>query len=129
MSVRWLLPLLMLSPLAQAGVYKWQDATGRTHYSASPPPGAPYEELSIPRAPTPAPTPPAEPPRAAPDKAAAPATREEACKRARENVTLLESDQPVTALDASGGQATELDAAARQQALKQARKDVAYYCD
>lgn len=129
MSARWLLPLLLLSPLAQAGVYKWQDATGRTHYSASPPPGAPYEELSIPRAPTPVPPPPVEPPRAAPDKAAAPATREEACKRARENVALLESDQPVTALDASGGQATELDAAARQQALKQARKDAAYYCD
>lgn len=129
MSVRWLLPLLMLSPLAQAGVYKWQDATGRIHYSASPPPGAPYEELSIPRAPTPVPPPPVEPPRAAPDKAAAPATREEACKRARENVALLESDQPVTALDASSGQASELDAAARQQALKQARRDVAYYCD
>ena len=53
MSIRLLLVLMgMLAvPMASAGIYKWVDEQGVTHYSATPPVSG-AEEIDLPRAPT-----------------------------------------------------------------------------
>ena len=45
---RWIaLSLLLLAPLAQAQVYRWVDANGKTVFSDRPPPGAKAERLTL----------------------------------------------------------------------------------
>lgn len=44
-----LLPLIGLTAVAQAEVYKWTDAQGRTHFANRPPAGVQTEQLRLPR--------------------------------------------------------------------------------
>jgi hypothetical protein len=39
--------MLLASPLANARIYKWIDASGAVHYSESPPPGSNAQELWV----------------------------------------------------------------------------------
>ncbi len=43
----WLVLLVLLCAPLQAQVYKWQDEKGETHYSQTPPPGAPAHRLQL----------------------------------------------------------------------------------
>lgn len=121
---------------ADAAVYKWVDAEGRTHYSSTPPPGADARPVVIREDPVPPPAagpPPAAPPTAGsgggdsaprpPDQA-----RAAACDTARHNLALLEKDGPV-AKAGPDGKNVLLEGEARARELDRARKAVAYLCD
>lgn len=121
---------------ADAAVYKWVDAEGRTHYSSTPPPGADAKPVVIredPPPPSSAPAP-GQPPAGSPpgtdnnrprppDQA-----RVAACDTARHNLALLEKDGPV-AKPGPDGKNVLLEGEARARELDRARKAVAYLCD
>lgn len=133
------LALLGVTADAAAEVYKWVDAEGRTHYSATPPPGTaaqPVEIRTAPPAPPSAPpaagTPPA-PPGGQPAGAGGgprppDASRAEACATARHNLELLEKDGPV-AKAGPDGKNVLLEGEARSRELERARKAIAYLCE
>lgn len=121
---------------ADAAVYKWVDAEGRTHYSSTPPPGADAKPVVIREDPPPPPSAPApgQPPAGSPpgtdsnrprppDQA-----RAAACDTARHNLALLEKDGPV-AKPGPDGKNVLLEGEARARELERARKAVAYLCD
>ena len=49
--------IILLSPLAQAGVYKWVDEKGNVHYTQSPPPQGDYKSMKAPPPPASGPAP------------------------------------------------------------------------
>jgi hypothetical protein len=147
-----LIPFLLalmwgVSIQAQAeAIYKWRDATGQFQYTEVPPPSGDYEVLNKP-------PPPAEDPGKVmenlqnqvqeAEKARQEAEQQEKqqaenkdraelfaknCEVARTNVKALEGNQPVVRTDAQGNRIV-LGAQEREATLKQARKDMDYYCN
>lgn len=122
---------------AQAGVYKWQDAEGHTHYSSSPPRNSQAQEINVragtgtpeaqPPAQTPPPAPTDEGSNAGGQSDADTPRNQDACTKARENVRILESTQPVT-IEGQDGKPVLLDDTARARELERARKGVEYFC-
>ncbi|MDQ2693943.1 MAG: DUF4124 domain-containing protein [Pseudomonadota bacterium] len=147
--------ILSTAPAPRADIYKWKDEDGNVHYTATPPPAGEYEVFGRSSTPPAAPAgegapepdsdpaaaeppPDAEPPPAPeiqdePPAAIQPiddqaAQRDEYCQRARTNLDILENYEVVSRPD-DQGQPVVLDDEQRQQALRQARKDVEYFCD
>lgn len=128
---------MTLSPVT-AETYRWKDASGRTVYSDTPPPGGVKPQTTADNAS-------AEPGQKtkstaeqdmafkkrlkdAADKAekdgseaALSAQRQENCERAQRAVAALESNQPVSILNAKG-ERTTVDDSQRQAELERARK-------
>jgi hypothetical protein len=124
---------LCVAAMAQdATYYKWTDANGTVHFSATPPPDKKAKALVLEgqegsqTAPTPAPpTVPAEPSDEL-EKAQA-AYRQHSCEAARNDLKLLEQNRMVV----SGGSpdaATKLDAEQRNQAKLRARQRISQFC-
>lgn len=121
---------LCVAAVAQDGTYyKWTDASGTVHFSASPPPGHKAKALVLEgqegSQAAPAPPPPAEP-SAELEKAQA-AYRQHSCEAARNDLKLLEQNRMVV----SGGSpdaATKLDAEQRGQAKLRARQRISQFC-
>ena len=126
---------------ASAQVYKWKDANGTTHYSDVPPPaGSKYDKVSVSsNVATPVAATPASPSSTASAATVAqsaqntaptadtPDNRAKLCKQLGSNIALLNSDQPVTAGDASTPQHGMSDVQRRQElATAQAQKK--QYC-
>jgi len=134
---------------AGAQVYKWKDASGTVHYSDSAPPsGTDYQKVKIssstatPVVSTPAsaasasaaasnaPSTHAAVPAAAASTAKIPdtaANRAKLCKDLDHNISLLGSDKPLTAGDASSPQ-QNMDDVQRRQELNTARAQKEQYC-
>ena len=121
---------LCVAAVAQDGTYyKWTDASGTVHFSASPPPGHKAKALVLEgqegSQAAPAPPTPAEP-SAELEKAQA-AYRQHSCEAARNDLKLLEQNRMVV----SGGSpdaATKLDAEQRGQAKLRARQRISQFC-
>ncbi|MCL6555446.1 MAG: DUF4124 domain-containing protein [Burkholderiales bacterium] len=144
-----LLPLLLalaLPGLAAAQLYRWVDAQGRVHYSDTPPPAGARTSKSLPAAPSnAAPTAPAKTwqekemefrqrraaeaeAQAKKEKEAEEARQKQAnCEAARNHLRLLESGQRVARVNAEG-EREFLDDAAREKAIRDARKAVETWC-
>ena len=126
---------------ASAQVYKWKDANGTTHYSDVPPPvGSKYERVSVSsNVATPVAATPASPSstsiatagaQSAQNTASTPDTpdnRAKLCKQLDSNIALLNSDQPVTAGDASTAQ-HDMGDVQRRQELATAQAQKKQYC-
>ncbi|GAB3098455.1 DUF4124 domain-containing protein [Lysobacter terrae] len=116
--------LLATLPVLAGTVYQWKDAKGVTHYSDAPPPdrkGVQNRELKD------------DAPAAAAQAAKSPAkpTDENAnCALLRNNLTQLQSDQPV-GVDANGdGQMdSAMTDAERTEQIHQAELSLKTYCD
>lgn len=131
---------------AQAQIYKWSDEHGSIHYTAIPPTTGSYEVLQKSSAPdqNPADTLKDLQKRAeAVDKAREEAEKQETakqesenaaeqraanCEQAKSNLQALESGKIVVKADAQGNK-TRLEGEQREEALKQARKDIEYFCN
>ena len=136
--------LLGLSCAAQAGVYRWKDAKGVTHYADAPPPSGTYNvrELHAPPAAVPAPAaarPASDPAPAAVDPVAesAPAAATPAnpaadtnCTIARANLASLRSDSPV-GVDADGDGKPDVVMADSERAGQAtlAERNIATFCN
>lgn len=111
-----LLALLSVDAVAQSTdgrLYQWKDANGVTHFSQTPPPRGAYRTRTV-NAQAPAAAPasaaPAEPP---------------ACVRARANLALLQSDQP---LRLEGEDTAELSAEQRNAQTELAEAAIRANC-
>lgn len=137
--------LLLLAWGAHAGVYKWTDSQGRVHYSDTPPPRQEVQslrtdktndaaaaaerralsdrltesELSRKHARE------AEDKRKAEEEAAR--KRAQNCQRARERLTLLQQNIPITRVDAQGQRYTMTDAE-RAAAALEAQRHIDEHC-
>lgn len=138
--------LLMSAPLVHGTIYKWQDEQGITHFSQVPPPGGRFEIVPQPR------LPPADPEaerrledllqsqkQAEEDQkvkkkdqmkaAEEQATREESCRRAKEQLAVLESRPgsriKITEPDGMQRRLTEEE---RQTRLVETQKQIADSC-
>jgi hypothetical protein len=123
---------LCLAATAQDGTYyKWTDASGTVHFSATPPPGRKAETLTLQgqdgEQAAPAPPPPAMEPTAQLDQAQA-AYRKRACEAARSDLQLLEKNRMVVSGD-SPDAATKLDAEQRDQARLRAKQRITQFCE
>src|SRR5690242_9001652 len=132
--------LLGASLVAHAGdYYKWTDAQGTVHYSQTPPPDRTSKSVYVDDgAPTPAlpgmsstPQTPEQKAKAQSQQAAVQQANTEAvsanCKAAQQNIAALQGRRMVV----RGGDADKaraLDSQQREQALADARKQVALYC-
>lgn len=124
---------LCVAAAAQDGTYyKWTDASGTVHFSASPPPDHKAKALVLEgqegSQAASAPPPPAAPaePSAELEKAQA-AYRQHSCEAARNDLKLLGQNRMVV----SGGSpdaATKLDAEQRGQAQQRARQRISQFC-
>ncbi len=140
--------LLMASP-AHAQLYKWVDEQGKVHYSDQPPSGKAKSEstLNIPTQPGAASSPDsskswqekeldfqkrktsAAEAEAKKQKAEQEAkTKRENCEKAKNQLSQLESIAPVYTYDEKVGR-TYLNEAQRAEAIAQARKSVAEWCN
>ena len=123
---------MCLAATAQDGTYyKWTDAGGTVHFSASPPPGRKAETLKLegqggeqaapaPPAPVVEPTPQLEEAQAA--------YRKQACEAARNDLAVLEKNRMVVSGD-SPDAATKLDAEQRNQAKLRTRHRITQFCE
>lgn len=134
--------LLAQAALAQQ-VYRWTDAEGEVHYTATPPPGGQAAEqmrLKVPKGSAAAPAPAAAPPPAAQTGAgAAPAAkasqpaespeyRREQCAKARANVERLQST-PGAKFRREDGSYQRYSAEERERMIAEAREVESEYCD
>ncbi|MBP1472874.1 DUF4124 domain-containing protein [Frateuria sp. MAH-13] len=123
---------MCLAAAAQDGTYyKWTDASGTVHFSASPPPGKKAETLKLagqggeqaapaPAASTAEPTPQLEEAQAA--------YRKQACDAARDDLAVLEKNRMVVSGN-SPDAATKLDAEQRSQAKLRTRQRINQFCE
>ncbi len=130
---------------ALAGMYKWVDEQGITHYSQTPPPSGKAQQIKPP--PTPADSEAAvkrlEAQREEAQKqheakqqdaqesqknASPQAIREESCRLARQNLGTLETNTRV-AIQGADGNVKRLSEEERQARLTEAKKQVEEYCD
>lgn len=130
---------------ALAGMYKWVDEQGATHYSQNPPPGGKAQAIKPP--PTPADSEAAvkrleaqrqegqkrreasqQDARESQKNTASQAIREESCRMARQNLSTLEANSRVAIQDANGNM-KRLTEEERQAQLAEARKQAEEYCD
>ncbi|MGN2243640.1 DUF4124 domain-containing protein [Frateuria sp. GZRR33] len=123
---------LCLAATAQDGTYyKWTDASGTVHFSATPPPGHKAETLKLQgqdaEQAAPAPPAPATEPTAELEEAQA-AYRKSACEAARNDLGLLEKNRMVVSGD-SPDAATKLNAEQRNQAELRARQRITQFCE
>lgn len=127
-----------------AGIYKWKDAQGNTHYGERPPPAADAEAVRVPK--TRAPSGDAAPreetyrDQAGPDaddqgEAQTPSagegtktTRSKNCEIAKENLRILETYEQVMEKDTQGDP-VRLGDEQRKARLETARKHIDEYCD
>ncbi len=127
-------------------IYKWTDDRGTVQYTEVPPPNRPFEMLN--KAPPPS-RDPQEVLKELRDKVQAvdqtnqaaqqrtatqanqdqQAQRAENCKRAQENIKLLEGTQPVFLRQNPSDPPIELTPEARQEQLLRSRKDAEYFCN
>jgi len=148
MHYRTLLIALALGCLAleagAAGIYKWKDAQGKTHYGERPPPEANAEAVRVPKTPAssgdPAPLEEPDGDQAAPDaddqgEAQTPSAgegtktvRTKNCEIAKENLRILETYEQVMEKDTQGDP-IRLGDEERQTRLETARKHIEEYCD
>ncbi|MGN2252265.1 DUF4124 domain-containing protein [Frateuria sp. GZRe12] len=122
---------LCLAATAQEGsYYKWTDASGTVHFSATPPPGQKAEALKLQgqegEQAAPAPPAPATEPTAQLEEAQA-AYRKNACDAARNDLGLLEKNHMIVSGD-SPDAATKLDAEQRNQAKLRAKQRITQFC-
>jgi Domain of unknown function (DUF4124) len=123
---------LCMAAAAQDGTYyKWTDASGTVHFSATPPPGHKAETLKIEGAsgsqaatagPPPSPQPTAE------LEQAQAAYRKSSCAAARNDLKLLEQGRMVVRGD-SPDAATKLDAEQRTRAKQRAQQRISQFCE
>ena len=132
------LSCMLLASGASGQAYRWVDKDGKVRYSDVPPQGAKSTTIKPPSsAPAPAP--------AAKDASKAPAVKsaresaeaadrekneaamKENCAASREQLTLMESGQRVTKIDAKG-ERYFLDDAQRAQEAAKARENVTQWC-
>ena len=129
-----------------ASIYKWTDHGGHARYTAIPPPiGTPYEVINKPAPPSRDPAAVMESLReqarssSSGDKGQSSGNGDQArqdrlalwaenCKFAQSNRAILDSDRDVVSTDPDGNKVV-MSAKERQAALKQAEKDIAYYCN
>jgi hypothetical protein len=134
---------LLLAPACQAGVYKWVDEKGVTHYTEEPPRGRSARSMSSP-APKPAETAPGET-KSWQEKDAEFRVRQmereqaeqaekrnlekkqQACAEARDQLRRMEAAGYLYRLDEKG-ERVALDDASQARSLEQARKRVQSYC-
>lgn len=128
-----------------AGMYKWVDEQGVTHYSQNPPPGGKAQAIKPP--PTPADSETAvkrleaqrqeaqkrreagqRDARESQKNAESQAIREESCRLAQKNLGTLEAHSRVAVQDADGNM-KRLSEEERQAQLAEAKKQVEEYCD
>ena len=117
--------LLAAMPALAGTVYQWKDANGVTHYSDAPPPdrkGVQNRELKDDA--------PAATAQAAAKSTAKPTDENANCALLRNNLTQLQSDQPV-GVDANGdGQMDSvMTDAERTEQIHQAELSLKTYCD
>lgn len=123
---------LCMAAAAQDGTYyKWTDAGGTVHFSATPPPGQKakafaLDEKSGGKA-APAEPPPASDAPSAELEKAQEAYRQRSCEGARNDLKLLEGNGMVVRGD-SPDAATKLDAEQRAQARLRARQRISQFC-
>lgn len=132
----WLPALILTAPVQAADIFKWQDASGRVHYTATPPAhGIPFQRLNKPAPP--------------PSDAAAAlqklreqagldgsaetgqeqvALRAQACEKAKANQAVLEQHDTVARPGADGRQVV-MSPEERAEALRQTLKEVDFYCN
>lgn len=128
--------------------YKWKDERGRIHYSATPPlrgeyerftkHGTPVKNLQAEKETSPKPSqekPSEQAPAPNEEAQAETATPPEAqkslqqnCEKAKANLTLLQGDQDVIRIDPEGNKVV-LSEQEREEALRQTRKDIEYFCE
>lgn len=139
-----LLLAIGVSP-ALAGMYKWVDEQGITHYSQTPPPSGNAQQIKPP--PTPADSEAAvkrleaqrqeaqkrheagqQDARESQKSAESQAIREESCRLARQNLNTLEAHSRVAVRDADGNM-KRLSEEERQTQLSEAKKQVDEYCN
>lgn len=130
---------------ALAGMYKWVDEQGATHYSQNPPPGGKAQAIKPP--PTPADSEAAvkrleaqrqeaqkrreagqQDARERQENTTSQAIREESCRLAQQNLGTLEANSRVAIQDADGNM-KRLSEEERQAQLTEAKKQVEEYCD
>ncbi len=142
-----LLILACLWGVAPAQVYTWRDASGKIHYSDTPPPGADAKKMR-PGTPSGAASPSGAPARSVAeqdmefrkrqtetDKVRAKAERERNdaedsrrnCEDAKRNLNALESGQRMSRLN-EAGESIPLDDEMRAQETEKARKSVQSWC-
>lgn len=123
---------MCLAATAQDGTYyKWTDASGTVHFSASPPPGHKAETLTLEGqgSEQAAPAPPASVAEPTPQlEEAQAAYRKQACDAARNDLAVLEKNRMVVSGD-SPDAATKLDAEQRNQAKLRARQRITQFCE
>ena len=123
-----------LAALAQDGTYyKWTDASGTVHFSATPPPGQKAEPRQLAgqgaeqAAPAVQPPPTTAEPTAELEKAQA-AYRKQACEAARNDLGLLGKNRMVVSGDTPDA-ARKLDADQRKQAELRAKQRISQFCE
>lgn len=123
---------LCLTATAQDGTYyKWTDASGTVHFSATPPPGHKAQPLKLEGAggEQVAPAPPESVADPTPQlEEAQAAYRKHACDAARNDLSVLEKNRMVVS-GSSPDAATKLDAEQRNQAKLRARQRITQFCE
>ena len=122
---------LCMAATAQDGTYyKWTDASGTVHFSATPPPGQKAKALSLDttQGGQSAPAQPLPPTQSTADldKAQA-AYRQRSCEAARSDLKVLEQHRMVVSGN-SPDAATKLDAEQREQAKLRAKQRISQFC-
>jgi hypothetical protein len=128
--------LLLLTPLANAQVYKWTDASGTVHYSETPPAqGTKFNKVKTNGSVEPlvAPAPAANPAQAS-TAAAAPAApiadtpenRHTLCESLKTNIAALQGSGPVVMQQ--DGKSTALDDSQRKEQTGSAQAQYQQYC-
>ncbi|UGB39088.1 DUF4124 domain-containing protein [Frateuria soli] len=123
---------LCLAATAQDGTYyKWTDASGTVHFSATPPSGQKAQTLKLEGAAgeqaAPAPPAPAVEPTPQLEEAQG-AYRKRACEAARNDLAVLEKNRMVVS-GSSPDAATKLDAEQRNQAKLRAKQRITQFCE
>ncbi|NUO73962.1 MAG: DUF4124 domain-containing protein [Frateuria sp.] len=123
---------LAMAAMAQDGIYyKWTDASGTVHFSATPPPGHKAETIKVKEASgsqaVPAqPLPPTQP--TAELEQAQAAYRQRSCAAARSDLKVLEQGRLVVS-GSNPDAATKLDAEQRAQAKVRATQRISQFCE
>ena len=130
LSIGCIAACLCMAAMAQDGTYyKWTDASGTVHFSATPPPGQKVKARTLDTQdsqPAPAPQLPPTQPTAELEKAQA-AYRQHSCEAARNDLELLEQQRMVVSGDRPDA-ATKLDAEQRAQAKVRAKQRISQFC-
>jgi hypothetical protein len=139
-----LLALLTLGAAAAgADVYKWTDDGGVMQYTQSPPEDRPFTVVKQQRSPVPSSAPQGSMPSAQPevdggDTATPVATaatesvteaKQHNCELARQNLDVLSTKTAILLSDPVSGERRRLSDDERQQQIRQAERDIAYFCE